>query len=52
MRSMQQKFGIWEPSQHLLEDRGKPRKPGEGISNKLYLMINSLPQREHNTSPL
>jgi hypothetical protein len=20
-------FGIWEPSQHLLEDRGKPRKP-------------------------
>jgi hypothetical protein len=27
MKSMQQQFEIWEPSQHLLEDRGKPRKP-------------------------
>jgi hypothetical protein len=27
MRSLQQQLGIWEPSQHLLEDRGKPRKP-------------------------
>jgi hypothetical protein len=27
MRSMQEQLGIWEPSQHLLEDRGKPRKP-------------------------
>jgi hypothetical protein len=27
MRSMQLQLGIWEPSQHLLEDRGKPRKP-------------------------
>jgi hypothetical protein len=24
---MQWQLGIWEPSQHLLEDRGKPRKP-------------------------
>jgi hypothetical protein len=23
MRSMQWQLGIWEPSQHLLEDRGK-----------------------------
>jgi hypothetical protein len=22
-----QQLGTWEPSQHLLEDRGKPRKP-------------------------
>jgi hypothetical protein len=27
MRSMQQQLAIWETSQHLLEDRGKPRKP-------------------------
>jgi hypothetical protein len=27
MRSMQLQLGIWEPSQHLLENRGKPRKP-------------------------
>jgi hypothetical protein len=27
MRSMQQQLGTWEPSQHLLKDRGKPRKP-------------------------
>jgi hypothetical protein len=24
---MQWQLGIWEPAQHLLEDRGKPRKP-------------------------
>jgi hypothetical protein len=23
---MQKELGIWEQSQHLLEDRGKPRK--------------------------
>jgi hypothetical protein len=27
MRSMQYQLGTWEPSQHLLKDRGKPRKP-------------------------
>jgi hypothetical protein len=27
MINMQQQLGIWEPSQHLLEDRGNPRKP-------------------------
>jgi hypothetical protein len=27
MRSIQSQVGMWEPSQHLLEDRGKPIKP-------------------------
>jgi hypothetical protein len=27
---MQYQLGIWEPSQHLLEDRGKPRKSVSG----------------------
>jgi hypothetical protein len=26
MRSMQLQLGTWGPSQHLFEDRGKPRK--------------------------
>jgi hypothetical protein len=30
VRSSQQQLGTWEPSQHLLEGRGKPRKPVSG----------------------
>jgi hypothetical protein len=27
MRNIQQQLGTWEPSLHLLEDTGRPRKP-------------------------
>jgi hypothetical protein len=32
MRSMQKRPGTWEPSQHLLRDVGRPRKPVAGLS--------------------
>jgi hypothetical protein len=31
MRCAQEQLGTWEPSQHLLEDRGKPSKPARRL---------------------
>jgi hypothetical protein len=36
MRSMRYQLGIWEPSQHLLEDKGKPRKQCVEAENRVH----------------
>jgi hypothetical protein len=41
LRSTQLQLGTWKPFQHLLEDRGKPRKPVSEVEGRVTFLLHN-----------